>query len=174
MVDTAWQSVFCCHTLDCVLFKIGFISCVGLSDQTGTSVCWWLCMPRHFILFYCFIGLFVPLQAEHSHNAHRLFSIRVRRGDAKFGLSLEDGRLCLRLWQPGISEQIWRASTQTPLHTSYTVAIFAASIVITFYVGRTHSACYVHTAMSACPPLTTRLCKLLHICLVAWTPDQQT
>ena len=38
----------------------------------------------------------------------RMYSIRVRRRDARFGLSLEEGRLALRLVLPASPEQVWK------------------------------------------------------------------
>ena len=38
----------------------------------------------------------------------RMYSIRVRRRDARFGLSLEDSRLALRLVLPASPEQVWK------------------------------------------------------------------
>ena len=38
----------------------------------------------------------------------RMYSIRVRRRDARFGLSLEEGRLALRLVLPASPEQAWK------------------------------------------------------------------
>ena len=38
----------------------------------------------------------------------RMYSIRVRRRDARFGLSLEEGRLALRLVLPASPQQVWK------------------------------------------------------------------
>lgn len=38
----------------------------------------------------------------------RIYSIRVRRRDAHFGLSLQDSRLALRLVLPASPEQVWK------------------------------------------------------------------
>ena len=38
----------------------------------------------------------------------RMYSIRVRRRDARFGLSLEHGRLALTLVLPASPEQAWK------------------------------------------------------------------
>ncbi len=49
-----------------------------------------------------------PALAKNTVERQRLFSIRVRRRDARFGLSLEEGRLVLRLVLPGSPEQSWK------------------------------------------------------------------
>ena len=38
----------------------------------------------------------------------RMYSIRVRRRDAEFGLSLQEGRLALRLVLPASPDQVWK------------------------------------------------------------------
>ena len=49
-----------------------------------------------------------PSLMANTIERQRLFSIRVRRRDAHFGLSLEEGRLVLRLVLPGSPEQSWK------------------------------------------------------------------
>ncbi|DBA79314.1 hypothetical protein WJX79_008846 [Trebouxia sp. C0005] len=49
-----------------------------------------------------------PALAKNTVERQRLFSIRVRRRDSRFGLSLEEGRLVLRLVLPGSPEQSWK------------------------------------------------------------------
>ncbi len=49
-----------------------------------------------------------PALAKNTVERQRLFSVRVRRRDARFGLSLEEGRLVLRLVLPGSPEQSWK------------------------------------------------------------------
>lgn len=47
-----------------------------------------------------------PISAEQQQQ--RMYSIRVRRRDARFGMSLEEGRLALRLILPASPEQAWK------------------------------------------------------------------
>jgi len=49
-----------------------------------------------------------PALVKHTIERQRLYSIRVRRRDARFGLSLEEGRLALRLVLPASPEQSWK------------------------------------------------------------------
>lgn len=52
-----------------------------------------------------------PSLEQPSHEQQqqqRMYSIRVRRRDARFGLSLEEGRLALRLVLPASPEQVWK------------------------------------------------------------------
>ena len=55
----------------------------------------------------------VPPNVEQQQQ-QRMYSIRVRRRDARFGLSLEEGRLALRLVLPASPEQAWKV--QPPSH----------------------------------------------------------
>ena len=50
-------------------------------------------------------------QQQHQQLQQRLYSIRVRRRDARFGLSLQDGRLALRLVLPASPDQAWKVET---------------------------------------------------------------
>ena len=49
-----------------------------------------------------------PLVQLSMEPQQRMYSIRVRRRDARFGLSLEEGRLALRLVLPASPEQVWK------------------------------------------------------------------
>ena len=48
------------------------------------------------------------IQLSMEQQQQRMYSIKVRRRDARFGLSLEEGRLALRLVLPASPEQIWK------------------------------------------------------------------
>ena len=52
-----------------------------------------------------------PAMLKGSIGQRRIFNIRVRRRDARFGLSLEEGRLALRLILPGSPEQAWKVTS---------------------------------------------------------------
>lgn len=55
-------------------------------------------------------------QAPSSVQQQRMYSIRVRRRDARFGLSLEEGRLALRLVLPASPEQAWKVHAGSLCH----------------------------------------------------------
>ena len=106
-----------------------------------------------------------PLQQQ------RMYSIRVRRRDARFGLSLQDGRLALRLVLPASPDQAWKVQThklmlscgacaKSCLHAKHS-SLFCSSLL------RVTCCCDAARAMSILPSI-----KLWHMRMFCYTASE--
>ncbi len=110
-----------------------------------------------------------PALAKNAVERQRLFSVRVRRRDSRFGLSLEEGRLVLRLVLPGSPEQSWK--------------VLLASFYLIFFMVRllsgSHKMEVLYCLMVLCEVLHVTVLHLMYTQLpcnvinVFWTSDSQ-